>query len=93
MHELQYYKTETGVGGVFQFVRACLSCMRYDTQHWLGQVVGSQVISAHRRCRQASHNVSHPSHLVISRAAWARSFLREAIHKCPMFVATLCFPS
>lgn len=35
MHELQYCKTKTGVGDAFQFVRACLSCMRYDTQHWL----------------------------------------------------------
>lgn len=60
MHELQYYKTKTEVGDVFQFVRACLSCVRYDTQHWLSQVVGSQVISAHRRCRQASHNFKSP---------------------------------
>lgn len=59
MHELQFYKTKTGVGGVFQFVRACLSCMRH-TQHWLGQVADTQVISAQRRCRQASHNFKSP---------------------------------
>lgn len=60
MHGLQYYKTKTGVGDVLQFGRACLSCMRYDTQDWLGQVAGSQVISAHRRCGQASHNFKSP---------------------------------